>query len=318
MKIARFAKRGLPYEGVGIVIGDKIIDMVKIYYNDLTASGVSSHTALDLTQEFTEKSSNFVKIWLELKELTKKIVSDPEKYGEYTYKINEVKLLPPITTPSKIIGVALNYIDHAKETGREPPKKPMIFFKAVSSITGPNESIIIPKHLEKVDYEAELVVVIGKKGKNIPEDHAHNYIFGYTIGNDVSSRDIQFGFPNHTLHSWAKSFDTFSPIGPWIVTADEIQDPNNLNVSLKLNGETMQDSNTSQMIFKINYLVSYISKGITLYPGDLIYTGTPAGVGGAKKPPRFLRKGDKIEINIEKIGTLVNTVEREGEIIEYW
>lgn len=309
---------GMPQGSIGIVKEETIIDLIRAYFYLLKDSGVDEETALDLAQEFSRESTNLVKIWPELCKVINDTLENRELIPKVSYDLKDVKLLPPIEKPSKIIGVALNYIDHAEETGREPPEKPMLFIKATSSIIGPNEPIIIPKHLEQVDYEAELVVVIGRKGRYIPEEDALNYVFGYTIGNDVSAREIQFGFPRHTLHSWAKSFDTFAPIGPWIVTVEDIDNPNNLDIELKINGETMQKSNTRNMIFNVSKLVSYISKGITLLPGDLIFTGTPAGVGSARKPPRFLKKGDIVEISIENIGKLVNKVEKEGEILDYW
>jgi len=317
LKILRFFKEGLPSLSIGFLMDNKVVDLIKTYYNFLMKKGIGEKKALELTMDLSRRSENFPMVWLELS----KMINDLNKSeipDEAIYEINEIKLKPPIGRPHKIFGVGLNYMDHAKETGREPPKKPMIFFKSPSAIIGPEDYIIIPNHLEQVDYEAELVVVIGKECKNVEVEFAMDCILGFTIGNDVSARDIQFGYKRHTLHSWAKSFDTFAPIGPWVVTKDEILDPHNLRIELKLNGEIMQSSNTKEMIFKVPYLVSFISKGITLEPGDLIFTGTPSGVGFARNPPRFLRSGDVIEIEIEKIGSLKNKVVREGELVEGW
>jgi len=318
MRLARFIAEGMPFESLGLVLGDKVIDLVRAYYKRLLDKGVSEDVALQEANYFLESSRNFTKVWYELKNLVNDVINDKEAIEHYAFDINNVRFTPPIKEPSKIIGVALNYRDHAEEIKREIPDKPMIFFKTPNALIGHNDPIIIPKHVNQVDYEAELVVVVSKKGKNIPVDRAMEFVLGYTIGNDVSARDIQFGFRGHTMHSWGKSFDTFAPIGPWIVTVDEIPNPDNLKIKLELNGEIMQDSSTSNMIFKINELVSYISRGITLEPGDIIFTGTPAGVGAARTPPRFLKKGDRIRIEVERIGVLENHVEKEGEILDFW
>ncbi len=318
LKILKFFKEGYPNESIGYVDSDgKVVDLVKLYYLKMREKGLSEDKAVSLTSEMVSSLDNFAIIWPELKRLISS-VEDESLLEQAKVSVDEIEIKPPISKPSKIIGVALNYRDHAEETGRAPPERPMLFFKSITSIVGHNDYIIIPRHLEKVDYEAELVVVIGRKGRNIPIDHAFEHVLGYTVGNDVSARDIQFGFKNHTLHSWAKSFDTFAPIGPWIVTSDEIGDPNKLDISLRLNGEVMQSSNTENMIFNVAYLVSYVSQGISLCPGDLIFTGTPAGVGAARKPPRFLKSGDVVEINIQGIGTLKNKVILEGELVENW
>ncbi len=223
------------------------------------------------------------------------------------YPINSVKLLPVVPNPSKILCVGLNYADHAKEFGDPIPSVPVIFSKTVNSLIADGAPIEIPSVSDKVDYEAELVVVIGKQGRNIPESQAINYVAGYCCGNDVSARDWQKERPGG---QWflGKSFDTFAPIGPWIVTKDEIANPNNLGIRSRLNGKTMQNSTTGNFIFPIEYLISYISQVITLNPGDLIFTGTPPGVGFGLNPPVFMRPGDIIEVEIEGIGTLRNPV----------
>ncbi|WP_291494425.1 fumarylacetoacetate hydrolase family protein [Desulfurella sp.] len=209
--------------------------------------------------------------------------------------INDVKILPPVL-PSKIIGIGLNYNDHIQEMKDEKPSVPKMFIKPSSTVIGPNEPIIYPKHMSKrVDYEGELGVVIGRVCKNVSVDQARDYIFGYTIINDVTARDLQSIDGQWTR---AKGFDTFAPIGPFIET--EV-DPMNLKITTKLNGQIRQNSTTSHMIFNVYELVSFISQIMTLYPGDLIASGTPSGVGGVEV-------GDVIEIEIEKIGKLINPV----------
>lgn len=219
--------------------------------------------------------------------------------------LGKAKLLAPIAHPQKITCVGLNYADHAREGGVEPPKSPVYFLKSHNTICGPGDPILLPPNSEKVDYEAEFAVVIGKRGRGIPENEAHKYIAGYTVLHDVSARDMQFAD-----NQWfrGKSCDTFAPIGPWIVTADEIPDPHSLRISLTLNGETLQDSKTSNLIFKVPYLISYLSQSQTWEVGDLISTGTPPGVGFARKPPIWLKAGDSVSVTVEKIGTLTNPV----------
>lgn len=217
----------------------------------------------------------------------------------------DIDYLPPITNPNKIICIGANYLDHIKEFGAKIPTNPILFAKYSTALTGHGQNIVHPEITEQMDYEAELAVIIGKKGKKISTQKALDYVFGYTNFNDVTARDIQSGDGQWVR---GKTIDTFAPIGPWIVTRDEIKNPNNLSIKSVLNGKIMQDSNTQNLIFNVQYLISFISMGITLEPGDIIATGTPAGVGMGKKPPRFLKPGDKISVEIEKIGRLTNTV----------
>lgn len=219
-------------------------------------------------------------------------------------KINKVALLAPVDPPN-IIAIGLNYKEHADESGLDYPVQPLIFLKATSSVIGPEDNIVLPEAApNEVDYEAELVIVIGKKAKNIEINDVDHYILGYTCGNDVSARDCQLRLDKQ----WArgKSFDTFCPLGPWIET--ELVNPDNCRIISRLNGKVMQDSNTSDLIFGIKELVSYCSKNFTLLPGTVIMTGTPGGVGFARKPPIFLKQGDIVEIEIEGIGVLSNRV----------
>lgn len=231
---------------------------------------------------------------------------DPKKAprGLFT-PLAKARLLAPIPKPGKITCVGLNYADHAREQGHEPPKAPIFFLKSGNTICGPGDAIHLPPNSSQVDYEAEFAVVIGKRGSRIPEEKAYDYVAGYMILHDVSARDLQF-----SDGQWyrGKSCDTFAPTGPWIVTRDEIKDPHNLRISLTLNGETMQDSNTSNLIFSVPYLISYLSQSVTWEVGDLISTGTPPGVGVFRKPPVFLKAGDTTSVTVEKLGTLTNPV----------
>lgn len=217
----------------------------------------------------------------------------------------KARLLAPIPKPGKITCVGMNYADHAREQGHEPPQSPIFFLKSGNTISGPGDAIHLPPNSSQVDYEAEFAVVIGKRGSRIPEEKAYDYVAGYMILHDVSARDLQF-----SDGQWyrGKSCDTFAPTGPWIVTRDEIKDPHNLRISLTLNGETMQDSNTSNLIFSVPYLISYLSQSATWEVGDLISTGTPPGVGVFRKPPVFLKAGDTTSVTVEKLGTLTNPV----------
>jgi acylpyruvate hydrolase len=219
--------------------------------------------------------------------------------------LSSVRLRAPIPRPGKITCVGMNYADHAREGGKEPPTAPIFFLKASSTVIGPNDPIVLPPNSDKVDYEAEFAVVLGKPGRRIPEENAYDYVAGYMILNDVSARDMQFGD-----NQWfrGKSCDTFAPTGPWIVTRDEVPDPHALRISLTLNGQTMQDSNTSNLIFRVPFLVSYLSQSLAWETGDLISTGTPPGVGVHRNPPVLLKPGDEVSITVERLGTLTNPV----------
>jgi 2-keto-4-pentenoate hydratase/2-oxohepta-3-ene-1,7-dioic acid hydratase in catechol pathway len=219
----------------------------------------------------------------------------------------ETRLLAPIPDPHKIVCVGLNYRDHAAESGAPIPKDPVLFSKYATALIGPEEAIVLPSSSNEVDFEAELVIVIGKKGRHLKTDQAWSHVAGYTIGHDVSARDWQL---KKDGKQWmvGKTFDTFAPTGPWIVTANEVPDPHSLAIKLRLNGQTMQDSNTRQMIFSVAEVVAYCSQVFTIEAGDLIFTGTPPGVGMARKPPVFLKPGDVAEVEVEKLGVLRNPV----------
>ncbi|MHC2067517.1 fumarylacetoacetate hydrolase family protein [Bremerella sp. T1] len=233
-------------------------------------------------------------------------IEEVAKTGK-TLEAAKVRLLPPVVEPQKILCIGLNYADHAAETGATVGDEPVVFNKFPTCLRADGQPIELPAVSQEVDYEAELVVVIGRTGRNISEADAMSHVAGYAVGHDVSARDWQKGKPGK---QWllGKSFDSFAPLGPELVTADEIDDPHDLRIQCRLNGETMQDSSTSQLIFRIDFLVSYLSKICTLMPGDLIYTGTPPGVGMARKPPVFMKPGDTVEIEIEGLGVLTNPV----------
>jgi 2-keto-4-pentenoate hydratase/2-oxohepta-3-ene-1,7-dioic acid hydratase in catechol pathway len=227
--------------------------------------------------------------------------------GEDTVPLGEARLHAPVARPQKVIGIGLNYEDHAAETGAEIPEKPIVFAKFSNSVIGPGEAIRIPPITEQADYEAELAVIIGKAARNVSESEALDYVFGYANANDVSSRDLQFSEVGQWTRS--KSIDTFCPLGPFIATTDEIGDPQDLSIRCILNGEVMQDGTTAKMIFPVAELVSFLSRGMTLVPGDVIVTGTPPGVGSARDPQVWLKAGDEVTIEIEGLGALTNPVE---------
>lgn len=218
---------------------------------------------------------------------------------------NEVALKAPLPRPGKLILLGLNYRDHAEETGQKIPEVPTLFSKYTNSVIGPGETILIPRATEQIDYEAEFAFVIGRRGYEIPEERALEYVAGYTIVNDVSARDYQF-----VTSQWmvGKTFDTHCPMGPTLVLADEVPDPHALDLQLSIGGEVLQRSNTQQLIFKIPETVAYLSRIMTLEPGDVISTGTPAGVGFTRKPPRWLRPGETVRIEIARLGVLENPV----------
>ena len=219
--------------------------------------------------------------------------------------LDDVRLLAPVPRPGKVFGVGLNYRDHAAESGQPIPETPILFPKFANSVIGPGAPIVIPPETAQPDYEAELGVVIGRRAHRVSEAEALSFVAGYTCMNDVSARDLQFESSQWML---GKAIDTFLPCGPWLVTADEIPDPQALAVRLTLNGEELQSSSTAQMVFGVAELVAFITRTTTLDPGDLIATGTPPGVGFARTPPGWLKDGDVVSVEVEGIGTLTNPV----------
>ena len=218
--------------------------------------------------------------------------------------LDRIKLAPSVSNPSKIVAIGLNYIDHIRESKGEIPESPLIFAKFPNSLIGHNDFITWDVNLaKKVDFEAELAVIIGKTIHNCPKTEVMKAIFGYTCANDVSARDLQFGDGQWVR---GKSLDTFCPLGPWIVTSDDIPDPHSLKIRCWLNGQIMQNSNTSMMVFKLPELISFISKNFTLIPGDVVITGTPRGVGAFREPSIYMKDGDEVVVEIEKVGRIVN------------
>jgi len=235
-------------------------------------------------------------------------INEVKKYiNDITFsnKLNDTDLLAPIPDPSKIICLAFNYYDHARDAGLTPSDEPVIFIKPRTALNHPFNDVVCPSFVERLDYEAELAVIIGKNTKNIEPGNAADYIFGYTILHDVSARDIQFKDKQFTR---GKSIDTFAPCGPWITTKDEISDPQNLQIVTKVNGEIRQNSSSSKMVISIERIISSLSKVMTLEAGDIISTGTPAGVAMSMKEPKYLKNGDIVEITIENLGTIRNRI----------
>lgn len=285
MKIATFSVQ--TEQHIGLVIDDQIISLTALCPEEFPAC----------IKKFIERSG-------ELRTRAEQIIE--QRVNDHAiFKLSEVNILPPIAKPDKIICVGLNYFDHCKETGMEPPESPVIFSKYANAIAGHNDAIEIPINSTEVDFEAELAFVIGREAKHVSEEEADDYVFGYTIMNDISARDLQF---QDGQWSRGKTADTFAPFGPVIVTKDEVGDPHNLAISLELNGEIMQDSNTSNLIFTVPEIISFLSQSMTLMPGDLIATGTPPGVGMGRNPKIWLKNGDRMNVSIEKIGTLSNHV----------
>jgi 2-keto-4-pentenoate hydratase/2-oxohepta-3-ene-1,7-dioic acid hydratase in catechol pathway len=226
--------------------------------------------------------------------------------GTYTgHKLSDVRLHAPLGNPPRIFAIGLNYRDHAAETKMALPAAPVVFFKMTPSIVGPGDAIVLPKNSTEPDYEAELAFVVGKGGYRIPASAWREHVYGYTIVNDVSARDVQRSTSQWSL---SKSFPTFCPMGPAIVTADEVDDPHELPIGLSINGETLQNSNTRELVFKVPELIEYISSITPLLPGDIVSTGTPSGVGMGRTPQRWLRRGDSVTVTVKGLGFLSNPV----------
>lgn len=272
MKLIRFGNPG--EEKPGILIDNKRYDVSHIV-GDYDASFFGSSGIADLLNQVDKGSLPEVK--------------DNVRWGS------------PLGRPGKIVCIGLNYADHAAESGMELPKEPVVFFKATSSIIGPFDDVVIPKGSQKTDWEVELGVVIGKKASYVDEKDAMNHIAGYVLHNDISERAFQIERGGQWVKG--KSCDTFAPLGPWVATPDEIKDVDNLNLWLTVNGKKYQDGSSSNLIFKIPFIIHYLSQFMTLEPGDVISTGTPAGVGLGLKPPVYLKAGDEMELGIEGLGT---------------
>ena len=297
MRFVRYLHLGV--ESYGLPVGDEITDLQKL------ASGFGE-TSLPSTME------ELIGLGEEGTRITEGLINNStgiEKRNA-SLQIENVSLLAPVSSPPKIICLGLNYRDHAEESGSDIPDEPIIFMKPRTAIVGPAEPVIKPAFVEGLDYEAELAIIIGKKGKDIPVSEVNKHVFGYTAFNDVSAREIQFKDRQWTR---GKSFDTFAPIGPCITTPDQIGDVGNLGIRTRVNRELRQNSSTKNMVFNVHEVVHHISRVMTLEPCDIIATGTPAGVAVFMKPtPRFLLPGDVVEVEIENIGTLRNKVVKES------
>lgn len=282
---------------VGVVFGDTCLDITKAIGDDLLEFPRVVFTIEEILQ---------VKDGLPLLE---KQLSGLQRSSSgiqsYLFNVSDVTLHAPIMHPAKLIGIGLNYKDHIEETKTKAPTQPLLFAMYANAIIGPEQPIILPAMSRQVDYEAELGVVIGRRARHVPAERATEFVGGYTIINDVSARDLQF-----SDGQWlrAKSFDTFAPLGPYLVTPETLHDGDGLAIELRLNGKTMQKSNTRNMVFKVPALISYISKVMTLEVGDCIATGTPGGVGFVRNPQVFMKAGDTVEIELEGIGMLRNSV----------
>jgi 2-keto-4-pentenoate hydratase/2-oxohepta-3-ene-1,7-dioic acid hydratase in catechol pathway len=297
MKLAQFKTNESPEQRLGVLLGDVVYDVAKLA-RALKESGGGPPSWLlqaNKTQDVIDRGASAVR---DIEALLTDI-----RIGT-ALPLDSIDFLPAVY-PGKILAIGRNYVDHAIEGGAAPPEAPLLFNKLANSLNAHNAPIVLPPISAKVDYEAELAVVIGRRAKRVSETEALDHIFGYSLINDVSARDLQFGDGQWTR---GKGLDTFAPLGPFITTRDEIRDVQALKIEGRLNGEVMQSSNTGKMIFKVAYLVSYLSQGITLEPGDVIATGTPEGVGIFRDPPVLLKAGDVFEVEIEGLGTLRNPV----------
>jgi 2,4-didehydro-3-deoxy-L-rhamnonate hydrolase len=303
MKLAQFKTKDSNQQRLGILIGDVVCDVAELARADKSAGANPAEWLLEInsTLEVIKRGEPALK---EIDSLLKSNQPGSGRGSAVAHAPDSVEFLPAVY-PSKILAIGRNYADHAAEGGAELPQAPLLFNKLSNSLSAHNAPIVLPSISEKVDYEAELAVIIGRAAKRVTETAALDYVFGYSLVNDVSARDLQFGDGQWTR---GKSLDTFAPLGPFITTRDEIADVQALKIEGVLNGQVMQSSNTARMIFKVAHLVSYLSQGITLEPGDVICSGTPDGVGIFRKPPVLLKPGDVFEVKIEKLGVLRNPV----------
>jgi 2-keto-4-pentenoate hydratase/2-oxohepta-3-ene-1,7-dioic acid hydratase in catechol pathway len=285
MRIVTFRRAGTAPEA-GVVTGDRVVGLSAAGYNSVLDLIANWETGRAAVEAFVNQAPK-----------------------EASADLAQVTLMAPVPRPPKFICVGLNYRDHAIESGMEIPAVPTIFNKFPNVVIGPNDPIVLPKNSEKPDYEAEFAFIIGKGGRYIAPDNWQQHIFGYTIVNDVSARDYQM---KTTQWLMGKTFDTFAPMGPWIVTADEIADPHALDISMTIGDKVLQNSNTRELIFRIPQLIEFLSSVVTLEPGDVVSTGTPAGVGFGFKPPRWLLAGDECVVRVAGIGELRNPVVAES------
>jgi 2-keto-4-pentenoate hydratase/2-oxohepta-3-ene-1,7-dioic acid hydratase in catechol pathway len=298
MKFMNFSRKTAPtVVRIGCAFGDTCFDITKAIGDDLLQF---PRVVFSLEEVLQVKDGLQV-----LENQLRNLERSSSGIQSYLFDIDDAILRAPVTRPLKVIGIGLNYRGHAEETKATLPKEPLLFGMYSNAIIGPEQPIVIPAMSRMIDYEAELGVIIGRRARHVQAKDAVQYVAGYTVFHDVSARDLQ-----RSDKQWvrAKSFDTFAPIGPYLVTPESLADGDNLPIQLRLNGKTMQKSNTNNMIFKVPHLVSFISQVMTLEPGDVIATGTPAGVGFARDPQVFLKPGDVVEVEIDGIGILRNPV----------
>jgi 2-keto-4-pentenoate hydratase/2-oxohepta-3-ene-1,7-dioic acid hydratase in catechol pathway len=302
MKLAQFKTKGSDSRRLGVLADEKLVDIAALAGAVNRAGGSSSSRMLEAT-DISEVIERGAEALAEIGALLKDAMANNVAMDEsLAFALDAVEFLPPVI-PGKILAIGRNYVDHAIEGGAAPPSAPLIFMKLPNSLNSHDAPVVLPAISSQVDYEAELAVVIGRRARRVSEAAALDCVFGYTLINDVSARDLQFGDGQWVR---GKGLDGFAPLGPFITTRDEISDVHALKIEGRLNGEVMQSSNTGKMIFKVPHLVSYISQGITLEPGDVIATGTPEGVGIFRQPPVLLKAGDVFEVIIEKLGKLRN------------
>jgi acylpyruvate hydrolase len=298
VKFFNFSRKNAPsLIRLGCTFGDRWFDITKGIGDDL----LEFPRVVFTIEEVIQVRDGLRILAEQLQELTR----SSSGIQSFLFQSADIAFHAPIMRPQKLIGIGLNYRDHVEEIKGQTPKQPLLFGMYSNAIIGPEENVIIPTMSNQVDYEAELAVVIGRRARNVSLESAVDYIAGYTILNDVSARDLQFSDGQWVR---AKSFDTFAPMGPYLVTPDTLRDGDGLDIELRLNGKTMQKSNTRNLIFKVPDLISYISRLMTLEVADVIATGTPAGVGFVRNPPVFMKAGDVVEIEIEGIGLLRNSI----------
>lgn len=294
MRLVTYSAAG--QDVLGIARGDTVASLQELagafgidgsMFSDMNNFLSHGHRAMDLARELQQRALRDWNTWI---------------------PIASVHLRCPVPRPSKIVAIGLNYRDHAEEARLALPKEPLFFAKFTSSITGPFDPVVIPHADPEIDYEAELAFVIQKRAKHVNADDAYDYVAGYMVLNDVSARKWQFGDKQWTR---GKSCDTFCPAGPWLTTRDEVPDPHHLRIIARVNGRITQDSDTSNMIFGVPQLIEHITEAVTLEPGDIVATGTPAGVGVFRKPPQFLKPGDVAEVKIDALGAIRNTMQAE-------
>ena len=303
MKLAQFKTKPFDQQRLGILIGDVVCDVAELARAAKSTGRAVEDWLLnvDSTLEAIRRGAPALE---QIEALTNSSAASTGQAGVVAHSVDSIDFLPAVY-PSEILAIGRNYAEHAAEGGSDLPKAPLLFNKLPNALNAHRKPIVLPSISTQVDFEAELAVIIGRRAKRVSEAEALDHVFGYSLINDVSARDLQYGDKQWTR---GKGLDTFAPLGPFITTRDEIEDVQSLKIEGLLNDNVMQSSNTSKMIFSVAYLVSYLSQGITLEPGDVIASGTPDGVGAFRQPPVWLNAGDVFEVRIEKLGTLRNPI----------